>query len=201
MILGVAYGAFQSIHMINSSTQGLSLSMFVFTFLFVLINFSLAVGAYKNKATAVGRQILWVMGLGVLIYFNFSLILAIKAELMWDRNDQITSLIVLSLALINFIYSRLKKLPVFDPIIKGYYSLAFRVIPQLFLAYKITQTGGAGLALSMVAIFHLLTLSRIFQIFQSVSEAGWDRNRIGLAMGEIGNEITWIIVTVIWLLY
>lgn len=197
LILGIIFGASQIGHMINNSTQGLSLSMFIFAFLFVSINLTLGIGAHKVKASAVTKQILIILIIGVIVYFLFSLILAIKAEVAWDKNDTITTIIVIIFSLVNFLYSRYKKLNFFDPLIKGNYSLIFKSIPQLFLAYKISQNGGSGLGLIFIISFHALTLARIFQIFQSIAEAGWDKNRIGLAVSEIGNEITWTIVTIV----
>lgn len=197
LILGIIFGVSQIEHMINNSTQGLSLSMFIFAFLFVSTNLTLGVGAHRAKASAVTKQILIILIIGVVVYFLFSLILAVKAEVIWDKNDTITTIIVINFSLVNFLYSRHKKLNFFDPLMKGNYSLIFKSIPQLFLAYKISQNGGSGLGIIFIISFHALTLARIFQIFQSISEAGWDRNRIGLAVSEIGNEITWTIVTIV----
>lgn len=197
LALGIIFGASQIEHMINNSTQGLSLSMFIFSFLFVSINLTLGIGAHRAKASAVTKQILIILIIGVVVYFLFSLILAVKAEVIWDKNDTITTVIVITSSLVNFLYSRYKKLNIFDPIIKGNYSLIFKSIPQLFLAYKISQNGGSGLGIIFIISFHTLTLARIFQIFESILEAGWDRNRIGLAVSEIGNEITWTIVTIV----
>lgn len=197
LIVGIIFGASQIVHMINNSTQGLSLSMFIFAFLFVSINLTLGIGAHRVQASAVTKQIIIILIIGVIIYFLFSLILAIKAEVIWDLNDTITTILVLFFAAINFSYSCYKKVNIFDPIIKGNYSLIFKAIPQLFLAYKISQNGGSGLGVIMIIAFHALTLARIFQIFQSIFEAGWDRNRVGLAVSEVGNEITWTIVTIV----
>lgn len=197
LVVGIIFGASQVVHMINNSTQGLSLSMFIFAFLFVSINLTLGIGAHKVQSSAVTKQIVIILIIGVIVYFLFSLILAIKAEVMWDTNDTITTIIVLFFSAINFAYSRYSKLKILDPVIKGNYSLIFKSIPQLFLAYKISQNGGFGLGVIFIISFHALTLARIFQIFQSIFEAGWDRNRIGLAVSEIGNEITWILVTIV----
>ncbi|MFZ4632478.1 MAG: hypothetical protein ACOYL8_04770 [Patescibacteria group bacterium] len=197
LILGIIFGVSQIEHMINNSTQGLSLSMYIFAFLFVSTNLTLGIGAHRTKPSAVTKQILIILIIGVVVYFLFSLILAAKAEVVWDKNDTITTIIVIILSLVNFLYSRYKKLNFFDPLMKGNYSLIFKSIPQLFLAYKISQNGGSGLGIIFVISFHALTLARIFQIFQSIAEAGWDKNRIGLAVSEIGNEVSWTIVTIV----
>lgn len=196
LVLAFVFGASQMMHMIFYSTKGLSLSMFIFAFLFVGVNLTLAIAAHKNQASEITKQIVVVVMIGTVIYFFFSLILAIKAEVMWDKNDTATAIVVLLLSLVNLAYCYFKGLKILDPVIKGNYSLIFKSVPQLFLAYKISQDGGAGLDVVMMFTFHVLTFARIYQIFQSISEAGWDRNRIGLVVSEIGNEITWTIVTV-----
>jgi hypothetical protein len=197
LILGVAFGISQATHMIIYSTQGLSLSMYIFAFFFMSTNLSLGIGAHKAQASDVTGQILIIVIIGTIVYFFLSLILAVKAEIIWDKNDTYTTIVVMAFSLVNFCYSRFRKLKILDPLIRGNYSLIFKAIPQLFLAYKISRGGGHGLDVIMIICFHAKTLARIFQIFQSIFEAGWDRNRIGLAVSEVGNEITWIIVTVV----
>lgn len=171
--------------------------MFVFAFLFVSVNLTLGIGSHKAQPSEVTKQILIILVIGVVVYFFLSLVLAIKAEISWDRNDALTAIVVLFLSFLNFIYSRFRRLKFFDPVIKGGYSLIFKAVPQLFLAYKVAQNGGDGLGIIFIISFHVLTIARIFQIFQSIAEAGWDRNRIGLAISEVGNEISWIVVTVV----
>lgn len=195
--LAAIFALSQMAHMVTDSTEGLSLSMFIFAFLYVSVNSTLAIGAHKTQASEITKQLVIVMIIGVAIYFLFSLILAVKAEVAWDKNDTITTIIVLALSLVNLAYSYFKGLEFFDPVVKGNYSLIFKSVPQLFLAYKISQYGGSGLSVVMIFTFHALTLVRIFQIFQSITEAGWDRNRIGLIVSEIGNEISWTIVTIV----
>lgn len=170
--------------------------MFIFAFLYVSMNLTLGIGAHKAHASAVTKQILVVLVMGVIVYFVLSLILAIKAETAWDSQDNLTTLVVAGLSLGNLAYSRYRGLGFLDPMIRGNYSLIFKSVPQLLLAYKISQYGGAGLGMTFIVVFHVMTLARLFQISQSIYEAGWDRNRIGLAISEVGNEISWTLVTI-----
>jgi hypothetical protein len=37
-------------------------------------------------------------------------------------------------------------------------------------------------------------------LYFSIREAGWDRNRIGSALSEAANEISWVVTTIVWLM-
>jgi hypothetical protein len=43
-------------------------------------------------------------------------------------------------------------------------------------------------------------LIRLALLAFAIAEAGWDRNRKGAAMSEFSNEISWLLVTLAWLL-
>ena len=76
----------------------------------------------------------------------------------------------------------------------------FKAIPQLALAYKIFMRGGAGLAGAAVITGHITILPRLGQLWFSIKEAGWDRNRHGSALSELANEASWLVATLVWLL-
>ena len=75
----------------------------------------------------------------------------------------------------------------------------FKAIPQLALAYKIAMRGGAGLAAAAIITGHITILARLGQLWFSIKEAGWDRNRRGSAFSELANEISWLAATAVWL--
>jgi hypothetical protein len=70
----------------------------------------------------------------------------------------------------------------------------------LTLAYKIFTEGGAGMAGAMLLAGHIGIMTRLGQLCFAIREAGWDRNRQGAVLSETANEVTWILVTVAWLL-
>ena len=41
---------------------------------------------------------------------------------------------------------------------------------------------------------------RLVQVWLSIREAGWDRNRLGIAIGEAANEASWIVATLVWVM-
>ncbi len=200
VVLALVFGVNQFIHMLNTSTNGLSTSTFLYTTTFVGINLHLSLASHQVKASRVTVQTIIIYIIGTFIYSLLTALMIIKSDDRWDSADTTTSLLVLALVFVSFIYTKIKNIRLLDPVMKGVYGLILRVIPQFALAWKIFQHGGEGLSVVMVVIFHILTLSRIFQIFRSIKEAGWDRNRTGLAVAEIGNEVSWTLVTVAWLI-
>jgi hypothetical protein len=47
---------------------------------------------------------------------------------------------------------------------------------------------------------NICILIRLALLGFAITEAGWDRNRKGAAMSESANEITWLLVTLAWLI-
>jgi hypothetical protein len=86
-----------------------------------------------------------------------------------------------------------------NPLLKGVVSLILKVVPQLIMAYKIYEVGGQGLSTVTLIVFHILTLLRIYKVWETKREMTSEKNRTGLLLSEIGNEISWIVVTIVWI--
>lgn len=86
-----------------------------------------------------------------------------------------------------------------DPIIRGTVALCMKVVPQTIMAYKILIQGGGGISVEMIGIFHFLMILRIVILGLSIRQSGRDRNLLGILMAEIGNELSWCLVTLAWL--
>ncbi|MDP3999136.1 MAG: hypothetical protein Q8P76_00900 [bacterium] len=173
--------------------------MFLFAEIVVIANLYLAVRAHKAQPSRVTLQIIAIMALGVVIYSLLIGLVLIKEKNVWDRYDNITAVLVLIGISATLMVARKKNLTATDPIVKGWLILWTRTPANILMACKILIVGGAGVSGVMVVIFHILTVSRILQIWFSIKEAGWDRNRKGMALNEIGNETSWILVTIAWL--
>ena len=72
-------------------------------------------------------------------------------------------------------------------------------MPQLLLAWKFLAEGASGTPLTSVIVGHATILIRLGQIYFMVREAGFDRNRVWLAVSEVSNEVSWIVATAAWL--
>lgn len=201
VVLAIAFGILQAHHMLVYSTEGLSTSMFTFTGVFLGINLYLALSDHAQKRSRESFQTVVIYAIGCLVYGSFLAVLAIKAESRWDDQDTLTAFFVFIIIAIAFLTAKLARISVLDPIMKGVYSLGFKAIPQVIMSWKILLVGGSGLSVSMIIIFHVLTLSRVFQIIRVAHIAKtWNKNLIGLAISEVGNETSWMLVTLAWII-
>jgi hypothetical protein len=173
------------------------MSSFLCNFAFAALNLALAVRAHQAQPSIETLRARAIYVIGTATYVVFVGIMVAVAETLWDRRDDATVAIVgLGLIAVLAIYRR----DYGNPFVRGWLALAMKALPQVVLAWKILVVGGNGLSLVMVVMFHYLTLSRIFQVWLAIREAGWDRNRRAMALSEIGNEATWCLVTAAWLI-
>ena len=182
------------------STEGIILTWFVFWGLFLLINLSLSYKAHLVQPSRITKQTVTVYAVWtVLMTTNIGVFLW-QDNVGWKPVDTLTSVLAgLGIALTLGI-GKLRNLPLLDPIIRGWIAVMFKALPQLTLAYSIWLEGGDGLAAIAVVVGHITICTRLGQIFLSLREAGWDRNRVGSAISEAANELSMIILTVVWLI-
>lgn len=199
VINAVVFGVSQFVRML-SSTQGVSTSAYLFTWVSVSLNAYLAFKSHKAKPSRTTLQTAGVQLLGVIIYCSFIVLVIVKGSNVWDWRDSLTSGLVVVGCVFTLIVAKKKKFGWKDPIVKGLLSLFAKAMPQVIMAYKVWQVGGKGLSGVMIVTFHILTITRIIQILITVNEFGIDRNRRGLLISEIGNELSWALVTIAWLL-
>jgi hypothetical protein len=199
-VVGVLiFGSSQLYHMITYSTIGLSESMFLCNTIVVTINLVLALKAHKIQSSKNTKETVLIYFFGTIIYMSFLVTMAIKAESAWGNLDWITLAIVLIVVAIVFVYVVYKKINYRNPLLKGVISLILKVVPQLIMAYKIYEVGGQGLSLVTLIVFHFLTLLRIYKVWETKREMTTEKNRTGLLLSEIGNEVSWIVVSIVWI--
>ena len=102
-----------------------------------------------------------------------------KGTAVWDTKDSVTTIVVSLGLLAILIWARWRSLSWNDPVVHGLVGLCFIGLPQITLAYKIYQVGGAGLAAGMLLAGHVAIMTRLGQLWFAIREAGWDRNRLG----------------------
>lgn len=163
------------------------------------MNFSLAVSAHRTQPSRVTAQTLvsylcWM----VMITADIA-VMAWKQTGEWSLIDTMTSTIATLGIVGTLVWARTRNIGISDPMAKGWLALFFKAVPQLMLAWNIAQRGGAGLTLIAIITGHVTILTRLGQLYASIKEAGWDRNRTGSAFSEAGNEVSWVVVTIAWL--
>lgn len=201
--LAVFFAGSQFLHMLNAQTlQGASVTMFVAVEIFVVMNLYLAFRAHRTKPSRVTFQVLftyswwtvlWSGNFGIIAYHTVT-----DFHTMWSMSEYVNIAVVLLGLLTVSVVSKIKNMDPRDPILKGLVALVFKATPQLFQAWKFYAFGGASWAGFAVLGGHLTILTRLGQLGFSVKEVGWDRNRIGSVISEIGNELSWLLATGAW---
>lgn len=199
IVFGLISGGSQFIRMLTTA-RGVNVSWFVLWEIFLGLNLILAFRAHRNQPSRVTTQtiasyLLWVVVIGANTAVMF-----IRNTGTWDATDTRTTLLVAVGVLATLAISKSRSLQISDPLVRGVLALFFKAIPQLALAYKISQVGGAGLAGWMILAGHVTILTRLGQLWFSLKEAGWDRNRKGSAISELANEGSWLVATLAWLI-
>lgn len=197
-VLALVSGGSQFIRLLTTS-QGIEISWLASWLAFLLVNLALTIKAHRTQPSRVTWQT--VCSYGIWTFFiaaNLTLLLW-KGSASWDAKDSATIAIVILGLFVILVWSRWRGLSWNDPLVHGFFGVCFIGLPQVTLAYKIFQVGGAGLAAGMLLAGHLAILTRLGQLWFTIREAGWDRNRIGAAVSEAANEVTWLLVTIAWL--
>ncbi len=198
VVLAPLFGWTQCQKMLTS-TQGVSISMFVLAGLFTAILTWLAVSAFIKQRNRMTLQVVIIYVLGILSYAAMIVVALANGKYQWDGRDTLASSLVTVLVVVIINIAHRKNLKWHDPIVKGFLALAVRVVPNLLMANKIWIYGGNGVSLWFIIIFNTLTLSRISQIILTARKNGWDRNPYGMMVGEVGNLLSWLVVTVVWI--
>lgn len=193
------YCGSQTIHSL-SDVHGVSIIQFALAAAFVAFNFVLAIGAHHAKpgrrtVQALFTYVVWLIGSNAIV-----VAVLLNGTYRWSVQDIVILAISAGLAVTSIWYSWLRRLSIKDPIIIAFLAISSKSIPQVFLAWKILEEGGSGIPALALAIGHCTILVRLGQIWFMVRESGWERNRFWLAISEGAAEVTWIIVTVAWLM-
>lgn len=199
IVFAFVLGVSQFLRMLET-IQGVSLTMFFSMEIFVGINLFLAIRAHRNQPSRITRQTMASYTLIIVMITADLAAIFIHGGYDWSRNDAITAVLVAVGIAVCLSGARLKGLGWGDPLVKGWLAISFKAIPQLLLAWKIFQDGGAGTPGAAILAGHFTVCTRLGQLGLSIREAGWDRNRIGSALSEIANEASWVVVTIVWLM-
>ena len=192
------FGGSQFLRMLTTS-QGVSISWYGTWEIFLVLNLILALRAHHNQASRVTFQtVLSYVSWMAMVTLDLG-VMVVKSTGKWSGRDTTTTIFaIVGVAAVLTVANR-KQLAITDPLVKGYLAIFFKAVPQLILAYNMLIMGGNGLAAAAIITGHITILTRLGQLRFSIREAGWDRNRIGSAISEFANEISWTIATIVWL--
>jgi hypothetical protein len=198
LILALVSGGSQFVRLLTTA-QGINVSWLASWLTYLVINLILTIRAHVIWPSRVMLQT-------VLTYAAWTTVIAADLGVMvwmgremWDGKDTFTAAMVAGGVLLTLAWGKIRGLTFTDPLVSGFLAVCFVGLPQLTLTYKIFTEGGAGMAGAMLLAGHIGIMTRLGLLWYAIREAGWDRNRLGAALSEIANEVTWILVTVAWL--
>jgi hypothetical protein len=181
-----------------TDVTGSSVAQFGLVATYLLLHLSLGIGAHCAAPSRLTRQaiatyVIW-----------FVLILAIisaawtNPAYRWNEKDTATLVTAVLLTVAVIVVSYIRHLQIKDPMVKAFFAIAYKSVPQVLLAWKFLAEGASGTPGLSIIVGHVTILIRLGQIYFMVREAGWDRNRIWLAISEIANEVSWMVATIAW---
>jgi hypothetical protein len=182
-----------------TTSQGVNVTWLASWLAYLLINLALTLRAHLNQPSRVTLQTVLTYVAWSLAITACLLLLLWRGPEKWAGVDTANTVLVGSGVLATLTGARLRGVKLTDPLVRGWLGVCFIGLPQVLLAYNIFRVGGAGLAGGMLLAGHVGITTRLGQLWFAIREAGWDRHRLGAAISEIANEVTWLLVTVAWL--
>ncbi len=179
---------------------GSSVAQFGSVVAFLVFSFALAIGAHRAAPSRLTRQTLATYLVWLVLLLTLIGVVSINPAYHWNDKDTQTLVTALILTVGVIAVSRMKGLPFDDPMIKAFLAIAYKAVPQVLLAVKFLAEGASGTPGLSVILGHATILIRLGQIYFLVLEAGWDRNRIWMAINETANEASWIVASIAWLI-
>jgi hypothetical protein len=199
IVLGIIFGGSEFLRLLKTS-QGIPIFWLASWLAFLLINLALTIRAHLGRPSRITLQAIGSYALWTVIIASDLAVLFIKGSDIWRASDTITAAFVGAGIAVTLLWCYRKGRGLGDPIVHGYFGVLFIGIPQITLAYTILQEGGQGLAGLALLASNFSILIRLALLGFAIAEAGWDRNRKGAAMSEFANELTWMLVTLAWLI-
>ena len=198
-IVGATVFGIAQFRVMQTTVEGVSTPWFVFWLAFLLVNLGLAINAHQVKSSRVSRQTVIIYTVWSIVMAVDLMVLLIASAFAWSELDTVTAAITLGGILAAVLFGRWRGIPVSDPIMRATFAVFYRAVPQLTLAYNIWLEGRAGISIVAFVAKHVIICLRLCQVWYSIREAGWDRNRLGIAIGEVVNELSWLVCTAVWI--
>ena len=89
-----------------------------------------------------------------------------------------------------------------DPVIRGILIGLFRVVPHLYLTYRvILACSSRGLAPGAVWAANITAFARIATLCIQGHKSNWDKGTKAMLLAESANEGSWLLVTLMWYIY
>ena len=197
-ICTLVFGGSQFVQLLYT-TQSVSVTWYASWLVFLVLNVAIEMRAHHNspsKSThlSIFSYLLWT----AVVMLDMSVIVW-RGIVRWSDYDVLTIMIVLAGMIVTLGASTFFKRGIFDPIVHGLFATFFKTVPQCIMAYTILQKGREELTAVAIVVGHITILTRLGQLAYSIRVDRQERNRIWSAISEVGNWLSWLLVTLAWL--
>lgn len=184
----------QVIGIMAGKTGGLTLAMWFIFIGYLSVSLSLAWLAWNEHKDRV--RLYTVIIFGQWTIFILTLFLMCVSTVRWSSGDTLVCVVVALLSVVTVWKGGLQ-----DPMTRGWLAVWCKGLSQLWMAYVMWQSRSSEWlpALSLLAT-NATAIPRLVQVYLQGTRGGWDRPTKGLILGESANVITWLIVTLVWIL-
>ncbi len=186
---------YRSLHDVTGS----SLVQFGLVATFTLLHLALSIGAHKSAPSRVTFQAIVIYCVWTVLMTTIIGAVILNPSYEWNQRETTQLSTALSLTFAIFLFSLFSGKGPSDPIIKALLAISYKSVPQVLLALKFLAEGASGTPGLSVLIGHVTIIIRLAQIGFMVKEAGWEKNRIWLAISETTNEVSWLFATIAWI--
>jgi hypothetical protein len=180
--------------------RGMTITWLLFADVFILLNLWLTMKTHQSTKSRASFQTLFIYANWAVLVTPMVIISFIKCK--WTEQDSIVSAIILATATAIITVAVMRKKSLLDPRIRGVLVGLFRMVPHLYLSYVIINAGSSGgMASKTILAANITSSARIWTIISSGRKFGWDKNMKTSLLSEIANEGSWLVVTLVWLLF
>jgi len=205
-IFGACWFAIPQIWRSFSSVRAVSLGQLGLVAAFMAINLWLASDAYREaRKTPHGtadagegrRSLQLIITYSLWLALSLGMVAAIALNPAYRLSEEDGEMVMFAGAstIAILLFSRLKGVPLADPMLKSLLGIAYKAVPQVLLASVILSSRRAdGIPWETIAAGHFTAGLRVAQILLTHKS----RIRFWLGVSEGANEGTWLLVTLAW---
>lgn len=183
-----------------STINGVSLAQYVAFTASFLIGLSLALDSRRESPGRIITQQVFLLAAWSIGGITLLTTVLLCGTYHWTSTDTLISILAFAGIVMSFAWAVAKKTNFKDPVIRAWMGISLKAVPQFLLVPKILSEGGAGLTMAFIFVGHVSILMRLVPLLISTRREGMDRNKYWLVASEVLNEISWLVVTAVWLM-
>lgn len=181
------------------TTEGQLISKFILSEAYLLLHIMLATSAHRAQSSTVTTQTLWIYSAWTGGFALDIVAILCNGDYEWSHNDTTAFGIAFS-GVATALFVKWCGIGWHDPILKSIIVIFVQVAPHFLIAAEVAREGGAGIPVWAIIAGNITISVRVVHVWLSVREARWDRNRVCMCINETMNEISWLTVSLTWLL-